>query len=79
MNKDDKLGKIAVDVAEINTTLKFQAKQLESHIKRTELLEQRLAPIEDHSKFVQGLMRISLYVASIGSFVVGVLKLMRKM
>lgn len=75
----DKLTEIAVNVAEIKTTLNFQAGQLESHIRRTELLETRLSPIEDHVKFVQNLIKVGLYIATIGSFVVGVLKLMRKM
>jgi hypothetical protein len=79
MNKDDKLDKIAVDVAEINVTLKFQSRQLEEHIHRTALLEERITPIEDHTKFVQGLLKVGIYVASVGSFVVGLLKLLRKL
>jgi hypothetical protein len=79
MSTDDKIDYVVEQIGGINKTLEFQAKQLEVHIKRTELIEQRMVPVEDHVKFIQGLVKLSLYLASIGGFVVGVLKLLRKM
>lgn len=79
MKKDDKIDYIVEQIGGINKTLEFQSKQLESHIKRTELLEERFEPVEDHVKFVQGLLKAGLYVSTIGGAVIGLLKLLRKL
>ena len=79
MKQEDKLDYVVEQIGGINKTLEFQSKQLEEHIRRTGLIEERIQPVEDHVKFVQGLIKLSLYVASIGGFIVGVLKLLRRM
>jgi hypothetical protein len=67
MSQDDKLDHIIEKIGSIDKTLEFQAAQLEEHIKRTDFLEHRLVPIEDHVKFIRGLMRLAMYLASIGA------------
>lgn len=79
MKQDDKLDYVVEQIGGINKTLEFQSKQLEQHIHRTELLENRLSPIEDHTKFVQGLLKLGIYISTIGGFIVGILKLLRKL
>jgi hypothetical protein len=75
---DDKLDYVVEQIGGINKTLEFQSKQLETHIKRTEMLENRVVPIEDHVKFIQGLVKLSLYAMSVVGVVVSVLKFLRK-
>lgn len=70
----DKIEYIAEQLGGINKTLEIQAKQLEVHIRRTELLEGRLSPIEDHVKFIQGLVKLSMYLGAMGGFVITLLK-----
>lgn len=74
----DKIDYIVEQIGGINKTLEFQSKQLETHIKRTELIEERIIPIEDHVKFIQGLVKLSLYLASLSGAIVGILKFLRK-
>ncbi len=78
MSVDDKLNYVVEQIGGINKTLEFQSKQLETHIKRTELLENRISPIEDHVKFIQWLVRITVYLSTVGGLVVAILELMRK-
>jgi hypothetical protein len=78
MQDSDKLDHIVEKVASIDVTLKFQAKQLEEHIKRTQMLETRIIPIEDHVKFIQRIARILAWALAIpGTFSV-ILKLIGK-
>lgn len=72
---DNKLDYIVEQIGGINKTLEFQAKQLEEHIKRTELLEARFIPIEDHTKFIRGLVRFIAYLSTVASVVGTYLKL----
>lgn len=69
-NKEDLILETQVrmseNLGEINSTLKFQAGQLEKHIKRTELLEERILPVEDHVKLVNALIKIFVFLAGSG-------------
>lgn len=67
--------RLVENMGEINQTLKYQAKQLETHIKRTELLEERVTPVEDHVKFIQTMLKLLMYSVSIGASVVTFLKM----
>ncbi len=79
MSVDDKLTYVVEQIGGINKTLEFQSKQLETHIKRTEMLENRMVPLEDQAKFTRGLVRVSLYLSSISGLATIILKVMRKM
>ena len=78
MKKDDKMDFVVENIVSINKTLEFQSKQLESHIKRTELLENRFEPVEDYVKFAKGGVRILFYALSIPGVLALVLKLIGK-
>lgn len=43
---DEKLTEIQVDVAEINVTLKRNTEDLEKHIKRTNILQDKISKVE---------------------------------
>lgn len=62
---ENKLDYIVEQIGGINKTLEFQSKQLEEHIRRTEMLERRLVPIEDHVKFIRGLVKVSTYLMGV--------------
>lgn len=49
------LGKLNATCIDIKDDLKY-------HIKRTDLLEEKFEPVEDHVKFVQTLMKVILPV-----------------
>lgn len=65
----DKVDKVQDHMASMDATLKVQAIQLEEHIKRTELLEERVEPLEDYSKFV----KILISLITVSSIVVGLI------
>lgn len=62
---ENKIDYIVEQIGGINKTLEFQSKQLEEHIQRTELLENRFIPVEDHVKFIRKLMGGVAWVASV--------------
>lgn len=66
MNND--ILEIKADIREIKTTLKHQAEQLEVHIKRTNLLEDKLVPLNSlKDRILGGLMLLgALGGASLG-------------
>jgi hypothetical protein len=55
---DEKIGNIEVILAR-NTT------SLEEHIKRTNILEQKLEPVETHVKHVEGIVKFTIWLATI--------------
>lgn len=75
---DEKINYIAEQIGGINKTLEFQSKQLEIHIKRTELLESRMVPIEDHVKFIAKLVRLAVTVASMTGAITLVIQLLSR-
>jgi hypothetical protein len=63
-NIHDRLDRILEHLSSIDTTLALQNKQLEIHIKRTELLEQKT---EKTDKFIYkqiGAMRLLIFIIS---------------
>jgi hypothetical protein len=78
LNGSDKIDYIVENIGAINKTLEFQSQQLQEHIKRTQMLEARLEPIEDHVKFIQGLFKIVVYLAPVCGALAGLLRLLGK-
>lgn len=62
---ENKLDYIVEKIGSIDKTLEFQAIQLKEHIKRTNILEERITPIEDHVKFIRKLMSAITWLATI--------------
>jgi hypothetical protein len=75
--QEAKLDKIAEDVCEIKIILGKQHVSLDDHIRRTELLENDVAPLKEHLIFVKSAVKIGGAVASIITLVgviVGILE-----
>lgn len=53
---DSRIDSIDVTLARIDVTLEKQSDQLAYHIKRTDLLEAQISPIDKHVKVVNGIM-----------------------
>jgi chromosome segregation ATPase len=55
---DQKLDKIVENISQINITLGKQSVILDEHVKRTNLLEKKVEPIEKHVHMIQGALKL---------------------
>ena len=69
MSIDNKLDKIQEDVNEIKTHLAVYNEQLTVHIKRSEMLEDRIIPIETHVFMINGAIKLIGIVAAVAAIV----------
>lgn len=67
MSVDSKIDKIQEDIGEIKTHLAVYNSLLETHIKRTELLEKRLEPIEAHVGMSKGIIKLIGILAALAA------------
>lgn len=72
---EDKIDKIVEDVGEIKTHMAVYNAQLTLHIKRTEMLEEKLEPVEKHVAMVSGAIKLVGVVAMIVAIIEGLLKI----
>lgn len=72
---EEKLDKIQEDVTEIKTHLAVYNSQLEIHIKRSDLLEAKIVPIEKHVNMVSGAIKLITILATIAAIVEVVINL----
>lgn len=72
---EDKIDSIADRINNIDITLGKQSVILEEHIRRTNLLEEKLAPIEKHVYMVNGALKVIGFLAICLGIIEGVLKL----
>jgi len=75
---EDKIDKIVESIGEINVTLAKQEVSLSEHIKRTNLLEQKLEPVEKHVAMVNGALKFIGTLALIAGIIEAALKLVGK-
>jgi len=81
MNNDDrdwlegKFNKITDIQAEQAKTLERQVVTLEEHVKRTNLLEEKLAPVERHVAMVNGALKVVGAIATLAGAATGIAKL----
>ena len=61
-----KLDKIVDKIGSIDSTLASQHTSLREHIRRTELLEAQLRPVEKHVAMIQGALKLIGLVALFG-------------
>lgn len=69
MSTDDKLDKIQEDIGEIKTHLAVYNSQLKIHIKRSDMLEKKLVPVEKHVNMVNGALKLIGVLAAIAGIV----------
>lgn len=67
----DKLDKLDSRIDNIDITLVRQEAQLAEHIRRTNILEQKLEPVERHVDRVNTVIKIFTYAGAILSFFAG--------
>lgn len=68
LNKlEEKLDKMSDSISSIDKTLSTQSIQLTEHIKRTNLLEDRFKPVEDHVQSLKGIVLFFKVLASIAT------------
>ena len=71
----DKLDRIEQTLATMNVTLAVNTEQLKEHMRRTQLLEQKLEPVEKHVARVDGIIKFLGVVGVIVGIVAGVIKI----
>ena len=71
---EDKLDKITDKISNIDVTLAEQAKDLKEHMRRTDLLEKKIMPIEKHVIMVNGVLKFFGVLAVFASIIEVVLK-----
>lgn len=54
---EDKLDRVRDKISDIDVTLAAQHESLKLHIKRTDLLEKKLEPVEKHVIMVNGVLK----------------------
>lgn len=67
---DEKLDRLDMRLDNIDVTLTKQAAQLEYHIKRTDLLEEKVKPVVDYATAAW----VAIKVAGAAAVIVGLLK-----
>lgn len=71
---DQKLDKLDDRLDAVDKHLAVYNEQLEYHIKRTNLLEQDLAPIKKHVIQVQGITKFLIGAIGLTTAIIGILK-----
>lgn len=66
---ENKLDKVVDEISEIKETTAKQQVSLDYHIKRTDLLEEKLEPVEAHVQLVSSLFKIIGGIAVIAGIV----------
>ena len=64
---DEHIEAISISISKIDSTLAVQAEQLKSHIKRTEMLEARVKPLEDVAIAMKGFLKALTYLGIIAT------------
>lgn len=73
---EDKLDKVIEQQGEMNVTLAKQSVILEEHVKRTNLLELKIAPIEKHVVMVHGVLKFIGILGILAAIVESVVKVL---
>lgn len=66
---EEKLDKVADRLTSIDVTLGRQEEQLAYHIKRTDMLEEQLAPVKTHVAMVNGALKLVGILGVLGAII----------
>ena len=72
---ETKLDKVVDQIGEINETTAKQQVSLDYHIKRTDLLEKKLEPVEAHVNLISSLFKIVASIAVLAGIVATILQI----
>lgn len=75
---EEKIDKIADKISNIDITLGKQSVILEEHVRRTNLLEEQIKPIERHVNMVQGGIKLLGLIALVASVLEGARRIFGK-
>lgn len=73
---ENKLDKVVDEIGEIKETTAKQQVSLDYHIKRTDLLEKKLEPVEEHVHLVSSMFKIMGGLAVIAGIVSVILEIL---
>lgn len=73
---EDKIDKMTDKIINIDVTLAKQSVILEEHVKRTNLLEEKMEPIEKHVHMVNGVSKFLVLVGVFVAIIEGVIKIL---
>ncbi len=66
---ESKLDRVVERIGSIDATLAAQHVSLKDHIRRTNILEGKIAPIEKHVNMVGGVFKFFGILATVGGFI----------
>jgi hypothetical protein len=69
MSIDDKLDKLNDKLSIIDTTLVKQQTILDEHVRRTNILEERFEPVEEHVNSLKSIVRFFKFLGVIAAIV----------
>ena len=72
---EPKIDKIIEDMHAVKTHLAVYNEQLKIHIKRSETLESKIEPIEEHVYMMNGALKVLGVVSAIVAIVAGLIKI----
>ncbi len=70
---EDKLDQVVEKISSIDTTLAKQEVSLSDHIRRTQILEEKLEPVERHVSMVNGIVKFLMLLSGVATIVAAVL------
>lgn len=70
------IKEISSDIKAIDHTLVKQQASLDEHIRRTNILEQKLEPIEKHVQMISGVLKFIGILSVIAGFIVSLMKIL---
>ena len=73
---EQKIDLIATRLGSIDVTLASQHESLKDHIRRTEILENKVTPIEEHVNRVSGAFKLLLYIGSAVGFIAAITEIL---
>lgn len=75
---EDKIDKIVDNICAINITTAKQAISLEEHIKRTNILEGKIVPLEENHAMAKGILKLIGFLAIFFGAIEALLRLIGK-
>lgn len=69
MRIEQKLDQVVDHIGEINTTLAKQEVSLAEHIRRTNLLEAKVEPLQKHVLMVNGIVKFIITLSAIAAII----------
>lgn len=72
-----KIDDISEHIASVDTTLALQHQSLEEHMRRSDLLERKIEPLENHVALIHGLFKLLGVLGTIAAIISTALKLFK--